>query len=346
VGAFKEPIYVTSPPGDPRLFVVQKGGTIVVQGPAGKKQTFLDISGQVSTDGERGLFSIAFAPDYATSGLAYVDYTDRNGDSRVVEFKADITDPNRLDPKSRREILFVKQPFANHNGGLLLFDSTGMMVIGFGDGGSAGDPANRAQNLGQLLGKLLRIDPRHPGRAKPYGIPPDNPFVGKAGARPEVWAYGLRNPWRFSFDRQTQDLYVGDVGQDRFEEVDYVAPAKQSGANFGWSKYEGSQIFKNQPADESRLVKPIVTYPLKSGACSITGGGVYRGSVQALQGFYIYSDFCKGEVKGFRMVNGVKMDEKSFPALNTPSIDSFGEDSGGEMYIVSLEGKVYRVGAG
>ncbi|MGI8425413.1 MAG: PQQ-dependent sugar dehydrogenase [Actinomycetota bacterium] len=346
VGSFSEPIYVASPPSDPRLVVVEKGGTIKVLDENGNKQTFLDISDQVSSGSEQGLFSIAFAPDYATSGLAYVDYTDRQGDSRIVEFKVDPADANRLDPKSRREILFVKQPFANHNGGLLLFDAEGMLVIGFGDGGSSGDPGKRAQNLGQLLGKLLRIDPRRPAGGKPYGIPPDNPFVKKAGARPEIWAYGLRNPWRFSFDQETGDLYVGDVGQNLFEEVSYVPPAKQAGANFGWSKYEGSQIFKRERIDESKLVKPIVTYPLKSGACAVTGGGVYRGSVQALQGFYIYSDFCQGKVQGFRVVNGLRTDEKSFPQLNASSIASFGQDSENEMYVVSLEGKVYKIGTG
>jgi len=344
VGNFDEPVYVASPPGDSRVFVVERPGRIKVLGANGGSKTYLDIAGQVSSDGERGLFSVAFAPDYSSSGLAYVDYTDTNGDSRIVEFKADQRDRDRLDPGSRRELLFVKQPYANHNGGQLQFDPSGMLLIGFGDGGSGGDPENRAQNLGQLLGKILRIDPRRPGSGKPYGIPGDNPFISRSGARPEIWAYGLRNPWRFSFDPETKDLFVGDVGQDRFEEIDYVAPGAQSGANYGWRRYEGNLVFKEQQIDESRLVRPIVTYPLTGGHCAVTAGGVYRGQVESMRGYFLYTDFCKGPVKGFKVKMSKAEGETEFPPFNAAtSIASFGEDAHGDKYLASLSGAVYKI---
>lgn len=308
---------------------------------------FLDISGQVSSGGERGLFSIAFAPDYAQSGLAYVSFTDTNGDSRIVEYKVDPANQNRLDPGSRREILFEEQPFANHNGGLVAFDSTGMLIIGFGDGGGRGDPGNRAQNLGVLLGKFLRIDPRRPSGGRPYGIPPDNPFVSRQGARPEIWAYGLRNPWRWWFDPTTNDLYVGDVGQNRTEEINYVPPSSQPGANYGWPRYEGNGVFRpDTRIDESRLVRPILTYPLGGDTCAVTSGGVYRGEVESLRGFYLYGDFCEGIIKGFRVRNGAATDERTFRDLRVPSLSSFGEDSAGQMYAISLRGDVFRIAAG
>lgn len=343
VGDFEEPAGLFSPPGDPRLFVVERGGRIQVVAPEGGRKTFLDIRKQVLSGGERGLLSLAFPPDYAESGLAYVYYTDTEGDSRIVEFKADAADPNRLDPTSRRELLFVDQPFANHNGGLLLFDPSGMMMIGLGDGGGSGDPGNRAQDLGDLLGKLLRIDPKQPQDGRPYGIPKDNPYLARAGARPEVWAYGLRNPWRYAFDSDTKDLFVADVGQNRYEEVNYVPPASQPGANYGWRKYEGRQIFKNQRIDESRLVTPILTYPLNRGTCSVVGGNVYRGSVAALRGFYLYADYCGSHVNGFKVAAGSAVDRRSFQELRASSIAAFGEDASRQMYVVSLDGPVFRI---
>lgn len=342
VGDFREPAGLFSPPGDPRLFVVERGGTIRVVRPDGAIKTFLDIRSAVSSGGERGLLSIAFAPDYASSGLAWVYYTDTNGDSRIVEYRVDPADPDRLDPASRRELLQVQQPFANHNGGLLLFDPSGMLIIGLGDGGSGGDPQNRAQDLGDLLGKLLRINPRT-GGGRPYGIPADNPFVGRSGARGEIWAYGLRNPWRYAFDLDTKDLWVADVGQDRYEEINFVPPDRQAGANYGWRKYEGRAIFKDQKIDESRLVRPIVTYPLGRGTCSVIGGNVYRGPVESLRGFYLYGDYCSGHVSGFKVAGGKAVDRRQFDELNTPSIAAFGEDSNRNMYVVSLEGPVFRI---
>ncbi len=343
VGRFNKPIFVTAPVSDPRLFVVEQEGRIkvLVEGKA-LPAPFLDIVSSVSSGGERGLFSMAFSPDYATSGLAYVSYTDRTGDSRLDEYRVS-SDPNRLEARSRRQILFVKQPFPNHNGGLILFDPSGMLIFGLGDGGSGGDPGNRAQNLSELLGKLVRIDPRHPSSGNAYGIPSDNPFIGRSGARPEIWAYGLRNPWRFAFDPATRDLYVGDVGQNRVEEIDYVPPAAQPGANFGWRKYEGDQLFTDDRIDESRLVRPIHTLALGGPACAVTGGHVYRGEVKSLRGFYIYADFCEGKIKGFRVRGGAAVEHTTFDLPVVSDLASFGEDSAGELYVASLGGSVFRV---
>ncbi|CAN5797904.1 PQQ-dependent sugar dehydrogenase [soil metagenome] len=345
IGLFNRPTYVSSPPGDPRIFVVEQEGR-VVQVVDGGARTFIDIRDQVGCCGERGLFSIAFAPDYAQSGLAYLSYTNRQGNSRIDEYNVDPDNPDRLDLGTRRQILAVEQPFSNHNGGLIAFDPTGMLMIGFGDGGSRGDPGNRAQNLNTLLGKMLRIDPRQPSGDRPYGIPDDNPFAGRSGARPEIWAYGLRNPWRWSFDLETNDFYVGDVGQNAVEEISFAAPDDQAAANYGWPRYEGDEVFREgDRIDESRLVDPVLTYPNSSGNCSVTGGGVYRGRVAQLRGMYLFADYCGGVVRGFRVQNGRAVDARTFDALNASNLSSFGVDSAGEMYITSLEGNVYRITA-
>ncbi len=347
VGEFDQPIFVVSPPGDKRIFVVEQQGRVVemVDGRA-KSPPFIDIVDRVGCCGERGLFSIAFAPNYPESGLAYLSYTNRAGDSRIDEYKVDGSNRDRLDPASRREILAVDQPFPNHNGGLIRFDPTGMLMIGFGDGGSAGDPGNRAQNLNTLLGKLLRIDPGKPSGDRAYGIPADNPFVGRSGARPEVWAYGLRNPWRWSFDPRTEDLYVADVGQNRVEEVNFVPRADQPGANYGWPRYEGNEEFRDANIDESRLIRPVATYRNGGENCSVTGGGVYRGRVAELKGYYLYADYCGGVVRGFKVNNGKAEGARVFENMATTGLSSFGEDSDGEMYVTSLEGDVYRITAG
>ncbi|HYO00298.1 MAG TPA: PQQ-dependent sugar dehydrogenase, partial [Actinomycetota bacterium] len=348
LGSFNRPTYVISPPGDKRIFVVEQDGRVVeATGGGAKTPAFIDIRNQVGCCGERGLFSIAFAPDYAQSGRAYLSYTNRQGDSRIDEYQVDPGNPDRLDPATRREILAVDQPFSNHNGDLIAFDPTGMLMIGFGDGGSGGDPGNRAQNLNTLLGKLLRIDPARPSGNRPYGIPEDNPFVGRSGARPEIWAYGLRNPWRWSFDPDTRDFYVADVGQNSVEEISFVPPAGQSGANYGWRKYEGNEEFEEDDRiDESRLVRPILTYPNSSGNCSVTGGGVYRGRVTQLRGFYLFADYCAGVVRGFKVQGGRAVETRTFAELNTSNLSSFGVDSQGDMYLTSLGGDVYRITAG
>ncbi len=348
VGSFNRPTYVASPPGDKRIFVVEQEGRVVeVADGKAKSPAFIDITDRVGCCGERGLFSIAFAPNYAESGLAYLSYTNTQGDSRIDEYKVDPGIPGRLDPATRREVLALEQPFSNHNGGLIAFDPTGMLMIGFGDGGGAGDPGNRAQNLNTLLGKLLRIDPSKPSGDRAYGIPGDNPFVDRSGARPEIWAYGLRNPWRWSFDPETKDLFIGDVGQNSIEEVNYAAPADQPGANYGWRKFEGNSEFaEGERIDESRLIRPIHTYPNSSGNCSVTGGGVYRGRVAQLKGFYLYADYCGGVVHGFKVQGGRAVDRRTFDELSAANLSSFGVDSEGEMYITSLEGDVYRITAG
>lgn len=347
IGNFDQPIFVASPPGDGRLFVVERAGRVVLVEDGGAKEpAFLDISGSVSSSGERGLFSIAFAPDYSSSGLAYVSYTNQSGDSRVDEYRVDPSDGDRLDPDSRREILAVEQPFANHNGGLIAFEPSGMLLLGLGDGGSSGDPGNRAQDLGTLLGKFVRIDPGTPSDGNPYSIPSDNPFVGRSGARPEIWALGLRNPWRWSFDPENNDLFVGDVGQDAVEEINYLPADAQAGANYGWPRFEGSGNFKNVTIDESNLVVPVFEYPNGGAACSVTGGAVYRGSLESLRGVYLYGDYCEGVIKGLRVQDGEATDAQSFDDLEVPSLVSFGVDSAGEMYAVSGEGGVFKFVAG
>ncbi len=341
VGSFDQPLYVTAPRGDPRIFVVEKTGRVKVIRPGeGGVATFLDLSGQVSTGGEQGLLSIAFAPDYGDSRRVYVSYTDTAGDSRIVEYRVS-SDPDRLDPASRRELLKVGQPFSNHNGGLVINDASGMLIVGLGDGGSGGDPANRAQDLSDLLGKLLRIDPR-PSGDRPYGIPPDNPFLDRSGARPEIWAYGLRNPWRFAFDEANQDLYVGDVGQNRFEELNWVPRDRQAGANYGWRAYEGDSRFTHETIDESRLVRPALTYPLKGGNCAIVGGEVYREGAASLRGAYLFGDSCKGELMAVRVVDGKLAEQRSL-GLHVDKLSSFGRDGVGRTYATSLSGPVFRI---
>lgn len=337
VGRFEQPVWAAVAPGDSEhLYVVQKTGKVVVIDRAGAPVgTLLDLTGQVSGGGEQGLLSIAFSPRYATDRLVYADYTDLSGDSHVVEYAvAGLT----ARPASRRELLRVGQPYANHNGGLLLFDRTGMLLIGLGDGGGGGDPQGRAQDLSDLLGKILRIDPR----GRPYAVPPDNPFVGRPGARGEVWAYGLRNPWRFAFDSQDGVLYVGDVGQDEAEEVDVVPPAQQPGANYGWPRFEGRRVFNARAALTATgpLVVPAVTYTHAAGGCSVTGGEVYRGSaLPGLQGVYLYTDFCRGAVRG--LVAGRSAPVDLGLAVVAPT--SFARDAAGELLVLSLAGEVSRV---
>jgi hypothetical protein len=258
------------------VFVVEQGGRIwVVRGGRKLAQPFLDLSSKTNASGEQGLLSMAFAPDYATSGLFYVDYTDNNGDSRIVEYKR--AGEDRADPGSARQVIFQRQPEPNHNGGLLLFGPDDLLYVGFGDGGGGGDQhgsRGNAQSLGTLLGKILRIDPR-PSGGRAYRIPSSNPFVGRSGARGEIYAYGLRNPWRFSFDRSTGDLTIGDVGQDQWEEIDFVSPARAKGANFGWRPFEGrSHYYPDESAPGA--ISPVLVRSHDDGWCSITGGVVVR----------------------------------------------------------------------
>jgi glucose/arabinose dehydrogenase len=344
IGDFSEPLYVTQPPGEHRdVYVVERGGTVrVVRDGKPLAQPFLDIGDEVLTDDpERGLLSIAFAPDYRRSGLLYAYYTDRDGDNRVVEFRRSASDPPEADTGSERHLLTIEHSeFGNHNGGLLLFGPDGDLYIGVGDGGSAGDPNRHGQDLATLLGKILRIDPQA-GGGKPYSIPPGNPFVDRPGALPEIFDYGLRNPWRFSFDPANDALLIADVGQDRFEEIDYLPSDEQAGANLGWSAFEGDAPF-NKDQQAPGAIKPILTYGRDEG-CSITGGYVVRDkALPSLYGRYIYGDFCAGELRSFIPSPTQGKDDKPL-GQTVSALSSFGEDSAGHVYATSLDGPVYRI---
>ena len=333
------PVWLTSPPGDPRLFVVEQEGRIrVIKGGRLLDRPFLDIARNVSSGGEQGLLSVAFHPDYARNGLLFVNYTDRAGDTRIERYRVS-NDPDRADPGSAHLLLTIEQPYANHNGGLVMFGPDRMLWIGMGDGGSGGDPGNRAQNPRELLGKMLRIDV---DRGDPYGIPPDNPFADGQRGRAEIWAVGLRNPWRFAFDQGR--VYIADVGQNRWEEV-HVEDARTPGLDYGWRQREGRHPFKaGAPgAPGTRRVEPVLEYGHDDG-CSITGGFVYRGrAVPSLAGHYVYADYCSGWIRSVRMNGGAVTDERAWDVPDVPAITSFGQDADGELYVLSGHGGVYRV---
>ena len=324
---------------DPRLFIVEQEGRIrIVKNGQLPATPFLDITGSVGAGGERGLLSVAFHPSYATNGYFYVDYTDNNGDTRIERYTVG-PNPDIADVASAKLILFIAQPYSNHNGGHVTFGPDGMLYIGMGDGGSGGDPQNRAQNPDSLLGKLLRIDVDH---GDPYAIPAGNPFATGGGA-PEIWALGLRNPWRFAFDRAAGLLYIADVGQDLWEEVS-VAPAGQGGLNYGWRIMEGLHCFNPTSCSSTGLVQPVVEYSHANG-CSITGGFVYRGTrAPSLVGQYFYSDYCSGWMRSFSYANGAVTGQTSW-SLNVSlgNVLSFGEDSARELYVLSAGGGVYRI---
>lgn len=336
------PLYLTQPPDDTRLFIVEKIGTIrIVKEGRVLDEPFLDVSELVSSGSEQGLLSMAFHPGYAENGRFFIDYTDREGDTQVVEYRAS-ADPDRADPAPVGTILQVAQPFSNHNGGLILFGPDGKLYVGLGDGGSGGDPQENGQSLGTLLGKILRIDV---DSGSPYGIPPDNPFVDRQGARGEIWAWGLRNPWRFSFDRETGDLYVADVGQNEMEELNAVTGGG-AGLNYGWDIMEGTDCFEpREGCDMSGLTLPVAEYDHGEG-CSVTGGHVYRGeALPDLQGVYLYSDYCSGFIGSFRYAGGRATDERRLPELEPadPNVASFGEDAAGELYILTAGGSVFKI---
>jgi glucose/arabinose dehydrogenase len=343
------PVLATAPPDDTqRLFVVEKGGAIKIlsRDTGALIGTFLNIAGLVLNSGEQGLLGLAFDPQYATNRRFYVNYTNTNGDSVTARYLVQQNNPDLADGNSAVIILTVPHPGqANHNGGMITFGPGDFLYIGLGDGGGGGDPNNRAQNLADLLGKLLRIDVTSQAT---YAIPPGNPFVGQVGARSEIWSRGLRNPWRFSFDRQTGDLYIADVGQSAREEVSVSTSAEGGGRgiNYGWRIMEGTLCFSPMSGcDMTGLTLPVVEYDHGGGACSITGGYVYRGfAVPALQGTYFYADFCAGFVRSFRLVNGMVTEHAGWPTL-TPGggITSFGEDTAGELYIMTSGGDLFRI---
>ncbi|KQQ86540.1 sorbosone dehydrogenase family protein [Massilia sp. Leaf139] len=345
---FTNPTFVTAPPGDTRLFVVERRGVIrIVQGGVTLTQPWLDISPNVFTGGEGGLLSMAFDPDFARNGYFYLYYTDL-AQNIVVERYGSSSNANLADPTSGLVILRVPHPqFTNHFGGLVAFGPDSMLYAGTGDGGGSGDPQGNAQNLNSLLGKLLRVDVRGATGAQPYTIPPNNPYLNQAGRRPEIWAYGLRNPWRFAFDG-TQ-LYVADVGQDAREEVN-VAAASQGGLNYGWDIMEGTACFGAASCDRSGLTLPSFEY--EHGAndvngCSITGGYVYRGTaLPELAGRYFYSDFCRGFVKSFFPTEPAIAEQRDWNLNTAGQVVSFGRDGAGELYVVNAGGRIFRITRG
>lgn len=340
-----QPVALTHPAGDTRLFITQQTGTVLVYDALGLRATpFLDIRSLVLSGGERGLLSVAFHPLYRDNGFFFVYYTNRNGDNSIARYKVSSNDPDFADPASGTILLTIPHPnFANHNGGQLQFGPDGFLYIGTGDGGSAGDPNNHAQDLSQLLGKLLRIDVDH---GLPYTIPPSNPFFGFGNARNEIWAYGLRNPWRFTFDRANGDLWIGDVGQDLYEEVDLQPATSMGGENYGWRKMEGFHCY-NPPTNctDPSFTMPVLEYPHLQGACSISGGYRYRGTqIPSLQGAYLYGDYCTGTIWSATST-GSAWTSKTL-LTTTLRISSFGEDVSGELYVLDVvKGIVYRIAA-
>jgi len=343
------PVYATAPPGDDRLFVVEKGGSIrIVEDDALLPGYFLDIRTLVSTDhSERGLLGMAFHPDYADNGLFYVSYTDTAGDSRIVEYQVS-ADPDVADAGSARVIIRVDQPYKNHNGGMITFAPDGYLLFGLGDGGSGGDPLEHGQNKSTLLGSLLRIDVDADGfpgdSSRNYATPPDNPFVGTSGAD-EVWAYGLRNPWRFSIDEETGLIYTGDVGQNEREEID-VAPLASAGLNYGWNSFEGNQCYDTgDGCDPTGLTFPAVEYAHSQG-CSVTGGYVYRGTEMAdLSGHYFYADYCRGELLSFKYVDGLVGAQRNWTSQvgTLGNVTSFAVDDANRLYILNAAGSLLRL---
>jgi len=338
-GGLKRPVYLTAPPGDERLFIVEQPGRVrIVRKGTLLRRPFLDLTDRVRARGERGLLGMAFHPDYASNGRLFVDYTDSLGTTRIEEF-AVTADPDSADRASGRLLLSVDQPYPNHNGGQVFFGPDGMLYIGMGDGGSAGDPRDNGQNRRTLLGAILRIDVDAP---PPFGIPPDNPFVDDPGGRDEIWAWGLRNPWRSSFDRVTGDLYLADVGQNSWEEID-VLPAGRAGANLGWNVMEGGHCFRASNCDNGSFVPPVLEYNHSQG-CSVIGGYVYRGiRLPELTGRYVYSDYCSGWLRSFRLTGGTATERRQLPIEAPGRVQSFGEDASGELYVLVRGGGVFRI---
>jgi glucose/arabinose dehydrogenase len=346
-----DPVLVTTPAdGTHRLFIVQKTGTVrIVKGGSLLAGSFLSISSQVSTGSEQGLLGLAFHPSFKTNRRFYVDYTDLSGNTVIREYRASATNPNRVELGSGRTILRIAQPYPNHNGGMIAFGPDGYLYIGMGDGGSGGDPGNRAQSISTLLGKMLRIDVNGTSGTRQYRIPASNPYVGRAGLD-EIWQRGLRNPWRFSFDRVTGSLWIGDVGQNRYEEVDRAVRTSTGdgrGVNWGWRVMEGFHCYiPATGCNTSGLRLPLLEYSHASnGRCAISGGYVYRGSaIPSLSGWYVYGDYCSGEV--FTVPNTAASKPTPVRLFGTGSgrlISAFGQDWAGELYVCDLNGTVYRI---
>ena len=346
---FDRPLYVThAGDGSGRLFVLEQTGRVQIVLDGERVGTFLDLSGRVSSiDGysERGLLGLVFHPDYATNGRFFVDYTDRNGTTVVAEYAVSADDPDVADPASARELLRVEQPYPNHNGGMLAFGPDGYLYISLGDGGSGGDPQGNAQNPWTLLGSILRIDVDTPPQGQAaYSIPINNPYSDNGLGLPELWAIGLRNVWRFSFDRATGDLYLADVGQDQWEEVDFQAAGFSGGANYGWNRYEGTHPYSGGEAPP-RMVLPIAEYAHSEGGCSISGGYVYRGvDLPDLEAAYFFGDWCTGNIWATYRDDSETWQTNLFMPTSGHMITSFGEDEAGELYVVDYSGSLWRFG--
>jgi glucose/arabinose dehydrogenase len=340
VSGLTNPVYLTAPPGDSRLFIVEQVGRIrVYKNGALLTTPFLDIANIVQSGGEEGLLSVAFDPAYATNGHFYVYYTDRTGNIAVDRFTAAPPGADVANVSSRIQVLTIPHPvFGNHNGGLAMFGSDGMLYLATGDGGGGGDPDNNGQNINSLLGKMLRIDVS----TVPYSIPPTNPFAGGTPGRDEIWAYGLRNPWRYAFDAATGMLYIADVGQGSWEEINAM-PAATGGLNYGWRIMEGAHCYNAASCNAVGLTLPVHEYGHGEG-CSVTGGFVYRGTaIPELSGHYLYSDYCSGWLRSFRLSGTTATDHRQWSIGSIGNVLSFGQDASGELYMLSSNGRVYRV---
>jgi glucose/arabinose dehydrogenase len=336
------PLFITAPTGDRRIFVVLREGTIEVIDPAGVlvDEPFLDITDRVRANGiEQGLLGLAFHPDYHDNGRFFVYYTDANDDSTLVEFAVS-DDPAVADPDSARELLFIDQPTERHNAGMLEFGPDGYLYVAIGDGGDGGHNGQKPETL---FGAILRLDVDNPDgdSGAPYAIPADNPFVDGGGA-PEVWAFGLRNPWRFAIDHETGLMYIGDVGQQEWEEIDVIA-LDTGGINLGWAFREGSHCFSSPECEEIDSVFPVVEYSHSEG-CSVTGGYVYRGAdIPELTGHYFYADWCQGWVRSFRYDGSEAVDLQDWPELDPGQVNTFGTDGFGELYMGTWSGEVWKL---
>jgi glucose/arabinose dehydrogenase len=341
---FNKPTFLThAGDGSRRLFVTEQPGRILVIKDGNVLPTpFLDIVSIVGSDGsEQGLLSVVFHPNYTSNGFFFVNYTNKRGDTTIARYQAS-DNPDVADSNSARILLTINQPYVNHNGGQLVFGPDGYLYVGMGDGGAANDPHDNGQNLNTLLGKILRLDVDN---ADPYGVPQNNPFVNQADARPEIWSYGWRNPWRFSFDQATGDMYIADVGQNQYEEVDVELAGMPGGQNYGWRLMEGLHCFNPQNCDPASLdvVLPVVEYDHSQG-CSVTGGYVYRGSdFPDLTDVYFYGDYCSGIVWGLRReADGSWAQAQLLQAK--ANISSFGQDEAGEVYVVDHRGDILQIG--
>ncbi len=335
---FSGPVEIAHPANDARLFVVQQSGAIRILNPDGtiNPTNFLTLTtATISTGSERGLLGLTFHPNYATNGYFYVNYTNTTGNTVIARYTVS-SNPNIADASSATILLTVTQPFANHNGGSLKFGPDGYLYIGMGDGGSAGDPGNRAQNINENLGKILRIDV---DSASPYAIPADNPFAGDITGNDEIWAIGVRNPWKFNFDSLNGDLWIGDVGQNQIEEIDHVAAPLSPGLNFGWKCYEGNSVYSN--CTGTNYTFPVAQYVHSGGACSITGGYVYRGSLYPnLNGKYLFADYCNNKI-GYINDAGTIVWTTAFSGTN---FSTFGQDLNGELYVAGVSnGVIYKI---